>query len=482
MGFSVRRFSSRKNEESLLNKKLHDLEKLLSTLREKEKTQLQLKEEPKKVVSKKRKEEEEETEEASWSSILDINLEEEDPYKELEVIIQNKQQPIFKLPSSLKMGNVKAYEPQVVSIGPYHNGKPHLIKMEIHKKRALVHFIKRSGVPLETYINELMKVVDELKSSYAQLDKEWIDDDKKFIELMIVDGCFLLEFLAVGTKVSIDDYARSDPMFSFHGKTVNYDSAIKDLLTVENQLPYLVLTTLLSVARPQEDAHETISHMMLCHNEGPRRHILDRYAERVLEAPDLEIGMKLPTGFSASELYYQFGIRFKKVSGYRSIRFDYKQAVLLLPPIMIHDDHQNPFLNMRAFEVWVSKDLKFHSFIYLIKTLVKSVKDVKLLRYQGIIVGPLDETAVLKSIQVFTKDIGMFNVDSEPIVALQDMNEYCNQGTVMVWRMCRIWITNLYENYFSNPWTIISLVAAAILMALTVVQTYYTVISYKSSN
>ncbi|KAI3898908.1 hypothetical protein MKW92_010334, partial [Papaver armeniacum] len=59
---------------------------------------------------------------------------------------------------------------------------------------------------------------------------------------------------------------------------------------------------------------------------------------------------------------------------------------------------------------------------------------------------------------------------------------YCNQGTVMVWRMCRIWIANLYENYFSNPWTIISLVAAAILMALTVVQTYYTVISYKSSN
>ncbi|KAI3945229.1 hypothetical protein MKX01_034990 [Papaver californicum] len=481
MGFSVRRFSSRKNKESLLNKKLSNLEKVLNTLKEKgKKSNLQLQEQPKKVVSKKRKEEE--TEETAWSSILDINLEEEDPYKELEVIIQNKQQPIFKLPSSLKMGNVKAYEPQVVSIGPYHNGKPHLMPMEIHKKRALVHFVKRSCVPLETYINELMKVVDELKLSYAQLDEEWINDDKKFIELMIVDGCFLLEFLAVGTKVSIDDYARSDPMFSFHGKTVNYDSAIKDLLTVENQLPYLVLTTLLSVARPQEDAHETISHMMLCHNEGPRRHILDRYAERVLEAPDLEIGMKLPTGFSASELYYQFGIRFKKVSGYRSIRFDYKQAVLLLPPIMIHDDHQNPFLNMRAFEVWVSKDLKFHSFIYLIKTLVKSVKDVKLLRYQGIIVGPLDETAVLKSIQVFTKDIGMFNVDSEPIVALQDMNEYCNQGTVMVWRMCRIWITNLYENYFSNPWTIISLVAAAILMALTVVQTYYTVISYKSSN
>ncbi|RZC91799.1 hypothetical protein C5167_027863, partial [Papaver somniferum] len=435
MGFSVRRFGSSRKKEPLLNKqRFSDLQK------EKKSNPKLQQEQQRKVV--------EEEEEETWSSILDINLEEEDPYKELEVIIQEKQQPIFKLPSSLKMVNVKAYEPQVVSIGPYHNGKPHLMPMEVHKKRALVHFVKRSGVPLQTYITELMKVVDELKLSYAQLDQEWIHDDQKFVELMIVDGCFLLEFLAVGTKVSIDDYARSDPMFSFHGKTVNYDSTIKDLLTVENQLPYLVLTTLLSVARPQEDAHETISHMMLCHNEGPRRHILDRYAERV--------------------------------SGYKNIRFDYKQAVLLLPPVMIHDDHQNPFLNMRAFEVWVSKDLKFHSFIYLIKTLVKSVKDVMLLRYQGIIVGPLDQQAVLKSIQVFTKDIGMFNVDSEPIVALNDMNEYCKQGTVVVWRMCRIWISNLYENYFSNPWTIISLVAAAFLMALTMAQTCYTIISYKS--
>ncbi|XP_026433955.1 UPF0481 protein At3g47200-like isoform X3 [Papaver somniferum] len=449
MGFSVRDVSSRKKKEYLLDKRLSELKKVLNALKHKEKSNLRLQEQGQKEEVKKKKKGKQEEPEEKWSSILDINLEEEDPYKELEVIIQKTEQPIFKLPSSLKMGNVKAYEPQVVSIGPYHHGKPHLVPMEVHKKRALVHFVKRSYVPLATYVGELMEVVDELKLSYAQLDQEWIEDDNKFIELMIVDGCFLLEFLAVGTKVSIDDYARSDPMFSFHGKTVNYDSAIKDLLTVENQLPYLVLTKLLSVARPKEDSHEIISHMMLCHNEGPRRHILDRYAERVLEAPDLEIGMKLPTGYSASELYYQFGIRFKKVSGYKSIRFDYKQAVLFLPPIMIHDDHQNPFLNMRAFE--------------------------------GIIVGPLDQEAVLRSIQVFTKDIGMFNVDSEPIVALEDMNDYCKQGTVMVWRMYRIWAANLYENYFSNPWTVISLVAAAILMALTVTQTYYTIISYKAN-
>ncbi|KAI3985787.1 hypothetical protein MKX01_026573 [Papaver californicum] len=437
MGFSVRDVSSRK-KEYLLNRRLSELKKVLNALKHKQKSDLRLQQQGQREEVKKKKKGKQEEAEETWTSILDINLEEEDPYNELEVIIQKTEQPIFKLPSSLKMGNVKAYEPQVVSIGPYHHGKPHLNPMEVLKKRALVHFVKRSYVPLETYVSELMKVVDELKLSYAQLEHEWIHDDHKFIELMIV---------------SIDDYARSDPMFSFHGKTVNYDSAIKDLLTVENQIPYLVLTTLLSVARPKEDSHEIISHMMLCHNEGPRRHILDRYAQRVLEAPDLEIGYLLGTQHPS----------------YITNLESNSKSNPPLPPIMIHDDHQNPFLNMRAFEVWVSKDLKFHSFIYLIKTLVKSVKDVMLLRYQGIIVGPLDQEAVLKSIQVFTKGIGIYE-------------RLLQTRTVMVWRMYRIWAANIYENYFSNPWTVISLVAAAILMALTVTQTYYTIISYRPTS
>ncbi|OVA03079.1 Protein of unknown function DUF247 [Macleaya cordata] len=115
--------------------------------------------------------------------------------------------------------------------------------MEVHKERALRHFVKRSREPLESYNLELMKVVHLLKESYVQLEEAWEDDDNRFIELMIRDGCFILEFLAKYW----DDYAHNDPMFSYHGKIVNYNSVMQDLLMVENQLPYLVFFTLMFI-------------------------------------------------------------------------------------------------------------------------------------------------------------------------------------------------------------------------------------------
>ncbi|KAI8541445.1 hypothetical protein RHMOL_Rhmol08G0061300 [Rhododendron molle] len=49
----------------------------------------------------------------------------------------------------LKNLNNKAYEPQMVSFGPYHYGKEHLMTMEKHKHDMLLHFLNVSGKPLE---------------------------------------------------------------------------------------------------------------------------------------------------------------------------------------------------------------------------------------------------------------------------------------------------------------------------------------------
>ncbi|KAI3933266.1 hypothetical protein MKX01_041193 [Papaver californicum] len=113
----------------------------------------------------------------TWSNRVTEKLELAEPKWQEE---HWKKDFIFDLPTFVKDRNVKAYEPQVVSIGPYHYSKRHLKPMEVHKRRALRHFVKRSDVP----------------ESYArQLDEEWINDNR-FVELMIQDGCFILEFLA----------------------------------------------------------------------------------------------------------------------------------------------------------------------------------------------------------------------------------------------------------------------------------------------
>lgn len=48
------------------------------------------------------------------------------------------------------------------------------------------------------------------------------------------------------------------------------------------------------------------------------------------------------------------------------------------------------------------------------------------------------------------------------------------------WKL--VWIPNLKQKDINNPWTFISVVAATILMALTIAQTYYAARSYWDSN
>ncbi|KAK9950277.1 hypothetical protein M0R45_005775 [Rubus argutus] len=42
---------------------------------------------------------------------------------------------IFRVPQCLVEINTKTYQPHIVSIGPYHSGKPHLQMMQQHKGR-----------------------------------------------------------------------------------------------------------------------------------------------------------------------------------------------------------------------------------------------------------------------------------------------------------------------------------------------------------
>ncbi|KAL0297077.1 UNVERIFIED_CONTAM: hypothetical protein Sradi_6759800 [Sesamum radiatum] len=114
---------------------------------------------------------------------------------------------IYRLPAHVTDLDDKAYKPQVVSLGPYHHGQPHLKgAMDEHKHRALLHFLKSSGKSLRLY-------VEALRDAYEQLDPKWQEDDDAFVKMMVVDGCFILEILRMDT----DNYAPSDPLFSKHG-------------------------------------------------------------------------------------------------------------------------------------------------------------------------------------------------------------------------------------------------------------------------
>ncbi|KAF7125091.1 hypothetical protein RHSIM_Rhsim12G0117100 [Rhododendron simsii] len=160
---------------------------------------------------------------------------------------------IYRVPASVITElNVKAYKPQFVSFGPYHHGGYHLMPMEEHKHRALLHFLKRSYKPLESYLNALAEVAQSLKDSYESLDPVWETDTGKFLRMMILDGCFMLEVLRNNTQTAdqksaqtVNDYVANDPIFSNHGKLHIMPYIKRDMLMLQNQLPMLLLTKLL---------------------------------------------------------------------------------------------------------------------------------------------------------------------------------------------------------------------------------------------
>lgn len=153
---------------------------------------------------------------------------------------------IYRVPPNITDLNNKAYIPQLVAFGPYHHAQPHLYPMEDHKQRALLHFLKRSGKPLQLFVQSLAKDLQQLRDCYELLDPMWQDDDHKFMQLMIVDGCFMLEILRFRTHTT-EDYAETDPIFSNHGKMHVMPFIKRDMLMLENQLPMKVLHSLVAV-------------------------------------------------------------------------------------------------------------------------------------------------------------------------------------------------------------------------------------------
>lgn len=66
---------------------------------------------------------------------------------------------------------------------------------------------------------------------------------------MILDGCFILEFMRTATTTTPEGlgYARNDPVFGNHGKVYFARSLRRDMIMLENQLPLVVLLKLLVV-------------------------------------------------------------------------------------------------------------------------------------------------------------------------------------------------------------------------------------------
>ncbi|CAN0865286.1 UPF0481 protein At3g47200 [Linum grandiflorum] len=409
-----------------------------------------------------------------------------------------KKQSIYKIPLCVTDLNKKAYKPQSVSFGPYHHGRDHLRPMEQHKQRALLHFLRRANKPLQAFVDAISEVVDVLRDSYSPLEGVWKEEDQKeeFLKLMIVDGCFMLEVLRIGTH-TLDDYATNDPIFSGHGRLYIMPYIRRDMLMLENQLHMVLLDKLIEVesngTKDEEFVNKLIQKFCLPNTHvarlGKCKHVIDAYRKSILHQDEIRskkvgpLRRRRPPRYraeddivrSATELH-EAGIQFKRSITGSLKDISFRRGVLRLPVVVVDDTTEFIFLNLIAYERFhVGAGNEVTSYIFFMDKIIDSERDVALLTSKGIIQNAVgSDKAVAKLFNSMSRDITL-DPESSLEVVHKRVSAYCRKP----WNE---WRANLIHTYFRNPWAILSLVAAFFLFALTIAQTIYTIYPYYHSD
>ncbi|KAK3120359.1 hypothetical protein QOZ80_9AG0686310 [Eleusine coracana subsp. coracana] len=429
-----------------------------------------------------------------WMEDMEKTLTETDASVEMS---QWESHYIYRVPACIKDLNPNAYQPQVVSFGPFHHHDEELRRMEEHKRRALRHRLRRAKKPLEEFVTSVKEVAKQLESAYLDLDDKWrgVEGREKFLQMMILDGCFLLEVMSIvaeqggsGKKV-IEDYAPNDPIFSSHGVLYVLPYIQRDMLMLENQLPLLLLKKLVAVETTNAPIQDfTINRIVLrflsptsnppTGGVGLGLHPLDVYHRSMLSRPSQawrspHSNRPEETGIMRSALeLYEAGIRFKKstAGSLHDIRF--RHGVLSMPPLSVDDYTECKLLNLMAFErLHVGAGNDVTAYVFFMDSIIDSPKDVALLSSKGIIQNAVgSDKAVAKLFNSISKDVVLESQSALDAVH-QQVNAYCRKP----WNM---WRANLIHTYFRSPWAFLSLAAAVFLLGMTVLQTVYTVLQF----
>lgn len=414
--------------------------------------------------------------------------------------------------------SAELFEPRVVAIGPFHASNPHLKPMEKHKIAAAEKFTSQQTTDqqLELFMKEQFRhAALAARFSYYPLPEI---DDEEFVNMMFIDGCFLLHFIDRSLTNKTEELSMPVHLHGF---------IMKDMFLLENQLPMEVLESLMSglkrvdlkkfvakiigeesgpsqptspsvqgrpelPAAPKHVADGLIeleagtaikgAPSATATPSSPRKpkqpapvHLLDLLRTEILgEAePPCPTSRKWDTFRSIMELK-EVGINLAASTSrqLRSIQLErgWVYSTLSLPPFIVDDLTRSRLLNLIAFEMCpdVRSDYGITSYVWFIDRLIDVPGDVKELRSEKILLNALgSDEQVAELFNGLTKDL------SPDFKAYQSVTNgirsHCDSKI-------RVYVVGGLHTHFSTPWAIIGFCAAAFLLLLSMVQTIFTVV------
>lgn len=435
---------------------------------------------------------------------------------------------IQRVPEILAQGQThkKYYEPKWVSIGPIHHGNPKLkLAEERYKLELVAKFIQDSGHESDEALYG--KIEENLRELRKCFHAEVIEkhDDETLGWMLFLDGCFALQF--------INSYARGELKRLFKIKNAQIAFAQQDLFLLENQIPFLVLKLLMDPRKDYRELKDSIKHFIRSYVNTPQKydnglevdmddqtsqepaHLLDLLRLVLLQQPSkvksndggeqiIEIdGQEQSTSrkrtrnvirkalttlnpckneedggeqqsFRSVQDLKAAGIILKpsKTCSLRDIKFSSLgfAAQLELPSLLVDDSMAPKFLNLIAYEMCpdnTETEYEITSYISFLDSLIDYPNDVKELRSANILYNRLgcdDEVAQL--FNEIAKDLGPNAEVYEDVIGKIEKH-YKNK--------CMIWMAQVFNDHFSTPWTVLAFLAAVLALALTGIQTWFTV-------
>ncbi|KAH7837263.1 hypothetical protein Vadar_011738 [Vaccinium darrowii] len=395
---------------------------------------------------------------------------------------------IFRAPPHLVQINQKAYHPQILSIDPYHHGKPHLNMIEELKWKYLGQLLDRTppnGLKLDGYLKLVKPMENQIRDCYS----EYIPfNGSDLIKMMVLDGLFIIELLYKSMHVACR--AQGDPLFNM----VWISSLLgTDLLLLENQIPFFVLQTLFEntrVTRRSGGDDQSLAKLILAsikyvvsrpdellkrigNVEG--KHLLDFFRLSFIPpSPPQDPRNKDVQLIPSVEKLDAAGIKFKATKCDTFLDITFHKGTLEIPHIRITDDTILFFLNAVAFEQCYSSYCSDHmtTYVVFIGCLIKNPSDV----------GFLCDREVMENFTGTEKEVVQFfdNLGKDVVCDLannylskvaEDVNEYRRSGRHVQW-------AGFKHTYFNTPWAFISALAALMLLLLTFIQAFFAVYPY----
>ncbi|GKA77550.1 putative UPF0481 protein [Tanacetum coccineum] len=400
----------------------------------------------------------------------------------------NKFSPsIHKAPSTLRNLSPSSFDPRVVSIGPLHSEDENLQAFEERKASYVDSLLERVGSPpeqtLEACVQKVAASIEKIKGCYGGIKAY---DDTKLAKMMVMDACFILEFI----------YRYIDFDEAKQGNMLLAQSIFYDLVLLENQIPFFVLNDIfLCTVNKFEPAGTSSLIIFILHvlkylhlfdgrintskiiTNIPPTHILDILHQCYQHPFHLRSYFSSSTIHSAVELN-RAGVNFKpnyrdmamKVKLHRFLCFPWSlcKPTIRMPVLRIHPFTELVFRNIIAYEQ--SSGLGYYyvmPYAIAMDMLIDTQEDVaKLVELKVLVnnIGSNEEAA--KTMNSICKAVAW--VHRGPGEPWKKLDTYCNG----CWPKN---IAGLRRTYFTNPWSSIAVIAGMVLFVLTVIQTFFTI-------